>query len=419
MPTAHLRLETSANLVGIQRAQQAIAGLRGAVDGLSRVGAIVGGITSGVMAGFAHQVIGAADAIGDLSDQLQISTDDVQRLQILAGRTGVSFDKFAQALSRVGDARQKALGGDAAASAFFARYGVNGQMLTDQSKNTLHLLQQIGAVLANGITAADQAALLDNLGKGADRLASALAQIDSIGPVKLIEEADIKAMGQAADAIDELKRQVMVAAAPNVGFFGRVLGRMNDDPDAMSFGTATRHRTPFVDSFFESVVKELFDGGPDSTGPLSAAEITAARLKRKPLSVAKSKADDALERRAAELEFGLLDSTEKAARLASTIQAVTAAMSGMSDGPERLRLHVARLEMRKELNGLGGNSASHDFNVFGSAPRIAGAAQGMFQSTAAYRAAFDGGHYQQAAVDLLRRILQATERQTEHIKEAI
>ena len=33
---------------------------------------------------FAAKVIETADAIGDLSEQLNISTDDVQRLQILA-----------------------------------------------------------------------------------------------------------------------------------------------------------------------------------------------------------------------------------------------------------------------------------------------------------------------------------------------
>lgn len=398
MAKAEIHLKATADLVAIERTKAALSGLRNAVSGFDRVNGIVAGLTGGAVAAFASQVIGAADAIGDLSDQLQISTDDVQRLQILAGRTGVSFDKFAQALSRVGDARQKALGGDAAANGFFRRYGISGTMLTDQSQTTLDLLRQIGAVLAQGITANDQAALLDNLGKGADRLAGALSQIDSLGPVKLIDEADIKALGQAADTLDEVKRQLMVAAAPAIGWWGRALGRAGEI-DAATGGD------PFNFALTRGIWGEMWDDGPMSSDPISPGELQAARLRRLPLAMSKSKGDETLERRAAELEWGLLDSTERAKRLAATLAIVTQAMAGMADGPDKLKFHIAELEMRKELEALSkANSPAAGLLGSLSAPNIAGANRGMFQSMGTFNAWLGSVNYQKAAVDVLQRI---------------
>ena len=67
-------------------------------------------LTVGAVVGFAKSVMDAADRIKDLSDQLNITTNDVQRLQILSGETGIKFDQFASILEKTAKARIEAIG---------------------------------------------------------------------------------------------------------------------------------------------------------------------------------------------------------------------------------------------------------------------------------------------------------------------
>ena len=77
----------------------------------------------GTIGELGRRTIAYGDNVGDLSDQLGIATEDVQRLTIAGGRNGIEFETIAKALSHIGQARQKALGGDNKEQQLFARYG--------------------------------------------------------------------------------------------------------------------------------------------------------------------------------------------------------------------------------------------------------------------------------------------------------
>jgi hypothetical protein len=89
----------------------------------------------------------------------------------------------------------------------------------------------------------------------------------NLGPVKLISDEDIAALGQFADALDEVQRQAQVATAPTLGFWGRVLKRGNE---MVSSGSETFALT-------RATIAELFDEGPNKTSALTPQEIAAAR----------------------------------------------------------------------------------------------------------------------------------------------
>ena len=213
---ARLGLDGSNFETGILRAQgvgQKFAGFLKSEVG----GAIAGAFSVGAVVAFGKSVINAADNIGDLADQLNITTDDVQRLQVLATQTGVKFEKMSGAILKVNEARAKALEGDGPERKAFASLGVSLGMLSDRNTTNLQLVEKIGqGYLASGKSVEKQAALTDLLSVKLVTAAGAIADIQKLGPIKLISEDQIKKLSEANDKLDEAKRRAIVAGAPLV-----------------------------------------------------------------------------------------------------------------------------------------------------------------------------------------------------------
>ena len=186
----------------------------------SSVGAQLGGALSVAAIGaFASKVIETADAIGDLSEQLNISTDDVQRLQVLAGQTGVSFEAMAKSITAVSQERLKAIEEGGKAREYFRTLGFNVAELNKNSLSNIEIIRRMGESHDNaGKSAQTQAALIGILGEKAFKAAGAISKLSEQGPINLINKEEIDNIGKLADRLDELKRQLIVAAAPEVSF---------------------------------------------------------------------------------------------------------------------------------------------------------------------------------------------------------
>lgn len=184
----------------------------------SSVGAQLGGALSVAAIGaFASKVIETADAIGDLSEQLNISTDDVQRLQVLAGQTGVSFEAMAKSITAVSQERLKAVEEGGKAREYFKLLGINVADLNKNSISNIEIITRMSeAHIDAGKSAQTQAAMIGILGEKAFKAAGAISKIREQGEIKLINETEIENIGKLADRLDELKRQTIVAGAPEV-----------------------------------------------------------------------------------------------------------------------------------------------------------------------------------------------------------
>jgi hypothetical protein len=200
--------------MGIKRAQglgeRFGTTFKGAVA--SKLGAA---LSVAAIAAFTKNVIESADKIQDLSEQLNLSTDQIQRLQILAGETGVTFDKFGSVLAKFEQVRLKATSGDEDAIKTLKALGFTTEQLYDIQLTTID-----GAVKAaeahknSGKSAETTAAMIEIYGLKLKTAASALADYNTTSQRTLISSSDIDVLAKANTLLDEQLRIVKALASP-------------------------------------------------------------------------------------------------------------------------------------------------------------------------------------------------------------
>jgi hypothetical protein len=200
--------------MGIKRAQglgeRFGTTFKGAVA--SKLGAA---LSVAAIAAFTKNVIESADKIQDLSEQLNLSTDQIQRLQILAGETGVTFDKFGSVLAKFEQIRLKATSGDQDALRTLQSLGFTTEQLYDIQLTTID-----GAVKAaeahknSGKSAETTAAMIEIYGLKLKTAASALADYNTTSQRTLISSSDIDVLAKANTLLDEQLRIVKALASP-------------------------------------------------------------------------------------------------------------------------------------------------------------------------------------------------------------
>ena len=229
---AKLGLDGSAYESGLKKASSVTDKFR------SSVGVQLGAALSVAAIGaFASKVVETVDAIGDLSEQLNISTDDVQRLQVLAGQTGVSFEAMAKSITAVGQERLKAIEEGGKAREYFQTLGFSVAELNDKSISNIDLISRMGQAHKDaGSSAQTQAAMIAILGEKAFKAAGAMAKIKELGPINLITKDQIDSIGKLADRVDEIKRTIILSAVPEINFFADAVERAAKDAQTMEDG---------------------------------------------------------------------------------------------------------------------------------------------------------------------------------------
>ena len=211
-----LGLDSSAFEMGVKRAQSvgerfgssfksAIAGKLGAALSIAAIGA------------FTKNVIQAADEISDLSEQLNLTTDQVQRLQILAGETGVTFDKFGSVLSKFEQTRLKATSGDEDAIKTLKALGFTTEQLYDTQISTIDGAVKVAEAFKNsGRSAETSAAMTELYGLKLKIAGAALADYDTTSKRLLVSKDDIDVLAKANTLLDEQLRIIKGLAAPGI-----------------------------------------------------------------------------------------------------------------------------------------------------------------------------------------------------------
>ena len=156
-----------------------------------------------------------------MSEQLNISTDDVQRLQVLASETGVSFESMAKSITAVSQERLKAIEEGGKAREYFKTLGFSVAELNDASLSNIDLISRMGQAHKDaGSSAQTQAAMIAILGEKAFKAAGAMSKIKEMGPIDVISQEQIDQVGKLADRMDEIQRRGTVAATPLVTYLG-------------------------------------------------------------------------------------------------------------------------------------------------------------------------------------------------------
>lgn len=174
--------------------------------------AVIAGVTA-----FAKKVTESADEIKDLAEQLNLSTDQVQRLQILAGETGITFDKFGSILNKFEQARIKATQGDEDAIKTFKALGFTTKEINDIQIQTIDGAIKAGeAYKASGNSAEASAAMVDLYGLKLKAAGVAIADYKTTSGRMLMQESDINTLSNANDLLAEQLRIIKNLASPTI-----------------------------------------------------------------------------------------------------------------------------------------------------------------------------------------------------------
>jgi hypothetical protein len=204
--------------------------------------------------------------VSQIADQMGLTTDQVQRLQVASQRAGLEFENIARAMEHVAQSRERALGGDTKEMNLFERFGIGPDMLRKGSVSNLDILTHIAERVAKvGVAANETGQLMELLGRHGDRVVQALIQLKNLGPVELITQAEIEKLRQIQIAFDNLKRDIILISAPAI----TGLADFIQDDDKFK-----NMRNGFLKYILGVNVP---DNNSMSTGPLTAGEMEAAR----------------------------------------------------------------------------------------------------------------------------------------------
>lgn len=211
-----LGIDSSAFEMGVKRAQS--VGERFGSSFKSAVTSKLGAALSVAAVGaFTKNIIESADQISDLAEQLNLTTDQIQRLQILAGETGVTFEKFGSVLNKFEQYRLKATSGDEDAIKTLKDLGFTTEQLYDAQISSIDgAVKAATAYRDSGRSAETSAAMTEIYGLKLKVAGAALADYGTTSDRMLISEGDINVLAKANTLLDEQLRIIKGLAAPGI-----------------------------------------------------------------------------------------------------------------------------------------------------------------------------------------------------------
>lgn len=148
----------------------AIGGLQGAFAGLAAAGIVVAGKA---LFNWVAGVSATADPINDLSEQIGVSTDSIQKWNLVALEAGAGSDSITKGFRTVSKMVQAAAGGSKEAGDSFKSLGLDAKALADVPLDE-QLLEVAAAVGAIEDPAKKLSAAQEMFGRGAMKLIPAL-----------------------------------------------------------------------------------------------------------------------------------------------------------------------------------------------------------------------------------------------------
>jgi len=168
--------------------------------------------------GFVTETVNYADDIGDLAENLGISVEEVQRLQVASELAGVKFSKLLPILQKIIALQNDAIQGDKKALGIFAALG-----LDPQNVNALQIME---AAIANNAVATE---LFD---RKINNVFNAMQKLRTLGPIQLITTEQSEALGKANDQLAEAWRTLKVVSVPSIAgglrFFAGLIKAYSD-----------------------------------------------------------------------------------------------------------------------------------------------------------------------------------------------
>jgi hypothetical protein len=219
---ARLGLNATGFQSGMKRAESAgtqfARNLRNQVAGAFGVAAVTQ---------FTRSVFNAADAIGDLRDQTNLTTKDIQEFQAIAGKSGLEITTLTQFIEKLREARREAQQGKEEFRSVFNQMGIDPTRL-DALSDPGDLLRSFAAEFAK-FDEQSRNAIATTIGgtRAGGRLSSTLVDIGrgaKSGEIQF-SDSDVRTAAQVDNFVASMGRQVKVGYAKFLqSDFGGLLG---------------------------------------------------------------------------------------------------------------------------------------------------------------------------------------------------
>jgi len=290
--------------------------LQGAFSG----GAVIAGLEE-----FGRAVVENVSHIKDLSEQSQLSTDDVQRIGIAAAAVGLKFEDFQQVLFKVQAARKSAVEGNEQLMASLTSLGFSQKEVNDGSISSLEFTKRLVAgSKEHKLSAEQEAEVLEVLGIRSGKLISVIQELNNIERKPIIDPKTVEDIDRANKQIEEFGRISKVLGADVIG------AALRNPIAAILSGGKT--------AIAEAATRRLLPAPPQLQGPdigLEQFGKVGTRIARDGKAAADFKTDlDSilkLQEAASKLDFAKLSSKEKELKLQREINSLIETANGFDE----------------------------------------------------------------------------------------
>jgi hypothetical protein len=243
----------------------------------SLLGPVLAGISVGALAAFTKNAIDTVGGLGELADQVGVSTDALQALSFASTQAGISGEELQRGLAALTRKIADAATGEQAAEQAFARLGIAFRNTEGQARPTEAVLVDIAEKLKDLENPAERAAvvtsmfgdrigqkLIPMLSQGREGLVAMTAEAIRFGTIaspELIAKAD-----EAADKVAALSASFSAFANNMVANVAPAIVSVIDGLNRLIFGLSTAERRAQLDlqiSAAQSRIEQLQQG---STG---------------------------------------------------------------------------------------------------------------------------------------------------------
>ena len=240
----------------------------------SLLGPVLAGISVGALAAFTKNAIDAVGGLGELADQVGVSTDALQALSLASTQAGISGEELQRGLAALTRKIADAAAGEQAAEQAFARLGIAFRNTEGQARPTEAVLVDIAERLREVESPAERAAvvtsmfgdrigqkLIPMLSQGREGLIGMTAEAIRFGTIaspELIAKAD-----EAADKVAALSASFTAFANNMVANVAPAIVSVIDGLNRLIFGVSTAERRAQLDlqiSAAQSRIEQLQQG---------------------------------------------------------------------------------------------------------------------------------------------------------------
>lgn len=321
----------------------------GAIGKLASVGASLFAVDK--LAGFAKGLMDAAGSVADMSDNLGVTVEQLQRLKGAFGESGVSGEKFGKAIETLNSNIEEAKGGSEIAIADFEALGVTLDDLRNMSPDEV-LLKIADATKEMGSAAEKTVKLSAVLGKAGKAMVGAMSQgadgiAETSDKMQVMSEETVKALDEASDGIDRFWENVKSKSANGLAAW---LKGVQFTVGRMGFGEQIQN--PMAEAQAVGPAKEVV-----AAEKADKRRAESQRLFEQEISKFKKDREKEAEQTERELHRRRMDAEEDLAKRQDDSEKKVLDFRGKQKAQMKEMLHM--LEQAKEVGGdIGGEFAA-------------------------------------------------------------